>query len=505
MPVSRKISLVIPELDLSDEYRKRFDYKEMINHRIKLLNNYYDLSYSKENRAQMSPLCWYNFQYFEYAVALGAEYKDSHNEEYYRIFRYCFFDYVKQDINLEPYVVSLQIPNLLIAIELFENAIDIKFFEALQFVLYKDYLFLQSNLETHILGNHYLENLKALIIASYYFREDKKCKKYLKMFKSELKEEILSDGMHFELSPMYHKIILEDLLRILCLVKYDSFPKCDWIIDKIQMMINAMYFLENKFNSTPLFNDSGDNIAKSSTQYIMAVNRALGIKPQPCVSLPEAGYYRLDNDAINILIDSGPIGPKYIPGHGHCDCLSFELAINGEKVFVNSGTLLYQGELRAYFRSTKAHNTITMDGNEQSECWGEHRVARRISSIKTEIEPGIVKGEYKNYLGQIHKRTFELKDNEVIVVDEMIGVKSAKSYLHVSDKYFIRNDFVVVSKRGEEVCKIEALNCSTMVFDDGKYAPEFGKQLNSYYVVFSYDGANKKQGYRIKLLRRKEK
>jgi hypothetical protein len=77
---------------------------------------------------------------------------------------------------------------------------------------------------------------------------------------------------------------------------------------------------------------------------------------------------------------------------------------------VNSGTYHYQDKLRKYFRSTQAHNTVKIGSHEQSECWGEHRVAKRIKGVKASLNGSSVCGEYKNYANEKHKRTFLLEN-----------------------------------------------------------------------------------------------
>ena len=79
--------------------------------------------------------------------------------------------------------------------------------------MYAQYLHLQKKLELHLLGNHYLENLKAVMLGALYFKEPGVYDDYKSRLLEELEEQILPDGMHYERSPMYHKIVLEDLMR----------------------------------------------------------------------------------------------------------------------------------------------------------------------------------------------------------------------------------------------------------------------------------------------------
>lgn len=90
------------------------------------------------------------------------------------------------------------------------------------------------------------------------------------------------------------------------------------------------------------------------------------------LSFPASGYFRLEPTPGDVLVvDCGPIGPDYQPGHAHCDTLSFELSLNGRRVIVDSGCSQYvDGEIRQYNRGSLGHNTLAIDGVNQSEVWG---------------------------------------------------------------------------------------------------------------------------------------
>lgn len=57
--------------------------------------------------------------------------------------------------------------------------------------------------------------------------------------------------------------------------------------------------------------------------------------------LAGSGYVRLQLRPTLVLLDIGDIGPDYLPGHAHADTLSFELALAGQRMLVNSGTSCY--------------------------------------------------------------------------------------------------------------------------------------------------------------------
>jgi hypothetical protein len=92
---------------------------------------------------------------------------------------------------------------------------------------------------------------------------------------------------------------------------------------------------------------------------------------------PQGGYYLL-GDAfdtpreVKIVADAGPLGYLSIAAHGHADALSFTLSAAGQPVLIDPGTYGYHSEpkWRRYFRGTRAHNTVCIDGLDQSRFAG---------------------------------------------------------------------------------------------------------------------------------------
>ncbi len=501
----RNISVMIPVLDCDAAFVSRFSPDGLKKKEVTLLNKKFVADYTTNARKVMKPLYRFNLYYFEYAVALGAEYKRTGNSEYIVAFTDLYKDYLDAKVAMHPYVISLHIPNILIALDFFGDSLDAEFLQEIHKELYSQYKYLLRHLEKHLLANHYFENLKAVVIASYFFREDNVCKRYMKKLYGQVKEQVLSDGVHFELSPMYHKIILEDLLRIAKLSENEDFPKCEWLKPEIKKMLDAMASMEKGFGRTPLFNDSGDNVAKSASCLEKACKDILGISPTYKNSLASSGYYKLYDGDIAVMVDVGKIGPDYNPGHGHCDCLSFELCFDGNPLFVNAGTYEYQGDMRKYFRSTRAHNTLMIGTHEQSECWGEHRVARRIKNVFAENDGNTLIGEFKNYLGEKHKRILNLEERAFTVMDFITSTSedTVSSYLHLAEGFsFVLNEgnIDVVDKNGKKICKIVPQGCEVII-DDSElqcvYAPEFGMLQKSECLKFMWMVDKKQHGYKI--------
>ena len=267
----KKPDLFVDGLHNDEEYLLRF---KTIDNTVDILNQRVELKY--RNRNDISPLIKFNLEYFEYAIVWAQKGIP------FSFFKTKWKEYVDSNVPLHPYVISLQIPNVVIALSIYKVD-DQDIFDE----LYARYKWLIKNQEKHLLANHYFENLKAIVIGSYLFNDSKTFKKYLRKLQKECDEEILEDGVHFELSPMYHKLVLEDLILIrkICNEK--------WIDEYIAKMMNASLILEKGFGRTPLFNDSGDNVSKSVFALKKSCNSELGIEAFDNCSLADSRTYVL--------------------------------------------------------------------------------------------------------------------------------------------------------------------------------------------------------------------
>ncbi|MFC7807182.1 alginate lyase family protein [Streptomyces olivaceus] len=128
--------------------------------------------------------------------------------------------------------------------------------------------------------------------------------------------------------------------------------------------------------------------------------------------------------------DGGPHGFLSIAAHAHADALSVEVRHDGVDVLADPGTFCYHGQLvwRRYFRSTLGHNTLELDGTDQSVSGGPFlwtRHARsRVLAVETPQE-GVSRwcAEHDGYGRTVHRRRVELADvsRELRVVDEVRG------------------------------------------------------------------------------------
>ena len=247
--------------------------------------------------------------------------------------------------------------------------------------LHAQFKFLINNIEYQFLGNHLLENGFAMLFGAYYFRDKALCRTAKRILYRQLAEQILDDGAHFELSPMYHQIMLNRVLDCYNLVTNNPWGKnhadlAGLLGFKAGVMLGWLEQISFSDGSIPLLNDSAGKIAPTTAQLKEYATRLSigGVKKR----LSACGYRKVERGSAELVIDVGPVGPDYIPAHAHADTLNFELALSGHRVIVDSGVSTYEkNDERQYQRSTEAHNTVSIDGKDSSEVWGGFRVGRR--------------------------------------------------------------------------------------------------------------------------------
>lgn len=495
-----KANFLIPSLDFNSDYLSRFDTEKILNNEFDFININHKVSLDTAwNDKSLQHLWRYNLHYFEYLYKLGFLYlHNDKNPKYYEKYKELVVNWIDNNPcpygdGWHPYTISLRITNWISTYGIFIDEIknDISFRNQMVGSLYIQYSYLKKNLEKDVLGNHYFENIKALIIGSIFFGEEHVKSKFSKELIKQLKEQILEDGMHFELTPMYHKIILEDLIKITVWLKNESvYAKLRQYINK---MIDVVYSFEEGFGKTPAFNDSTDGISKNYECLLETCKKEFDLTPKFIDSFNDSGYYILRNNQYKLIFDCGEICPSYLPAHGHCDALSYELSIDGIPILVNSGTYQYEGgEWRNHFRKTKAHNTVMIGDREQSQFWGSFRVASRISDVKRSRfnYEGInfISGSYKTYFGSKHTRFIsEIDENILLILDKVESNSSeeVRSYVHLDpDVKATLNETIEIEKDNLSL-NIIPVSVKDAVISKGWYSSAFNLKDENKHIVFS--------------------
>ncbi len=333
--------------------------------------------------------------------------------------------------------------------------------------------------EFHLLGNHLFVNSKALLFASALFGLDDKSSVYekaLRILTYELEEQFLADGAHFELSPMYHSLAMEDLLDLYQLSSFlpSTFPS-KIILEKYYLGMNWLSLMKYNNEEFAHFNDCSNGIAPTYKE-LEKLAFKIGLNQKPSLEsrliyFPQSGFAVAKDSKIHLVADIGPIGPDYLPGHAHADTLSFELAVDGKRIVVNSGTSEYGlSQERFRQRSTAAHSTIEVDSQSSSEVWSGFRVARRArvtqiekNVLEDKIEFSAIHDGYTRLSNKPkHKRQWNLGEEYLEILDEVSGRNNSiqlRFYLH-PDMEISQNDteiFLYSSSRA--IAKINSNQC----------------------------------------------
>jgi hypothetical protein len=234
----------------------------------------------------------------------------------------------------------------------------------------------------------------------------------LEILESQLPRHVQPDGVYFEQSSYYHRYTTDFYIHLAILLRLNDLSLPRELEPKLVSLLDHLMYITRPDGTTPFVGDddggrlvmlddrpANDFRAALATGAVL-LNRSdykfvageaaeetlwlLGVEglrsfdqiasEQPAkqsVAFPHGGYYAMRDDwsptANYLLFDCGPHGMANC-GHAHADALAIELAANGRTVLVDPGTFTYTGgkESRDWFRSSMAHNTVTVDGESSS-------------------------------------------------------------------------------------------------------------------------------------------
>ena len=265
---------------------------------------------------------------------------------------------------------------------------------------------LQRNVEDDVLGNHVIRNARSLVLGGTAFGAAPPVRQGIELLRRELREQVLPDGGHYERSPSYHLVVLRDLLEI------QAASPHSWLGEAIERMRGFAAGLQRPDGVAALFNDGT----------VDAPQLELPEPPEGLAVFPDSGFVVVREGPLWLAFRCGPSAPDFLPAHAHADALSFQLWWRGRPVVIDPGTYTYEpGADRDWFRSTRAHSTVRVDGRDQFRLWGAFRsgplpkvslrYAREQAVEASVVLPGRIR----------HVRRIEWAGNEVVVDDRLEG------------------------------------------------------------------------------------
>ena len=462
-----------------------------------------------------APKLWqYNLHYFEYlwdlsfddARTLAEDWIDRHTPEIGRV-------------GWEPYPTSLRLVNwtaFFFGRRREDTLADEAFRDRLFASIVRQADWLSRNIERHLMGNHLFENGVALALVGAAF-EGPDARRFRRIgqgiLEREIPEQTLADGGHFERSPMYHCRILYGLLALANTGDDALDALCR---EPAARMAAALANMTHPDGRIALFNDSAFGIYNPPTELIDYA-RTLGVTDRDTANndaghfaLPQTGYFGARDDAGTFfIIDAGPVGPDYIPGHAHGDIFSFELSWKGRRVVVDSGCFSYlPGEMRDYCRSTRAHNTVEVGGADQCEFWGTFRVARRGRPRDVRFERRddgfVLEGRHDGYRrlpgAPVHRRRAVWREAGVLMVRDRVTSGRpvrwvSRLHLHPDCRAEREGDDAVRIETDRVALRVRFAGPGELSIGRSWYCPRFGQRMENTVIEFASAGRGEESAF----------
>ena len=266
-------------------------------------------------------------------------------------------------------------------------------------------------------GNHYLCDGVGLVFLGVFFGDTRKGRHWLEIGRSivvdEIEQQTTADGVDFEQSTAYHRLVLEAFLTAYLLLRAAGADLPDAAWSRLERMLEFVGAYTKPDGSVPLIGDADDGrVQKLGTQalndhrYLLSAGAAIfgrsdfkagagsfhdeafwllgpdGLQRFAAAPVDPAtprskafsdgGVFVLRSRAAHVVIDCAEVGMRGRGGHGHNDILSFELWMNGANWVTDCGAYLYTAsrEWRNRFRSTEFHNTVQVDEEELNRFIG---------------------------------------------------------------------------------------------------------------------------------------
>ena len=463
------------------------------------------------------PRLWqYNLHYFEFLWAL--DYPEA---------RAVVADWIANHalargrVGWEPYPTSLRLVNwcgYFFGHHADRIASDAGFRDELWRSVHVQAEWLGGHLETHLLGNHLLENAAALAFCGSCFAgptADAWYRRGRDLLAEQLPEQILDDGGHCERSPMYQLRVA----YVLAALRNSGRPDLSELVDDpLARTLRALGHLCHPDGDIALLNDSAVGVYNAPERLRgwwaqLAGRPPSSATPAPgAFSLPATGFFGALHDSGHYVIcDAGRLGPDHLLAHAHGGIFSFELSLRGQRVVVDSGVYGYEpDEMRHYCRSTRAHNTVEVDGQSQCEFWSAFRVGRRGGprDVASEATGGGFRlsgwhDGYERLRGRPrHRRHFAWNERGILMVKDAItssrevrGV--SRLHLHPACRIVRLEGKAAVIEHPHGRFGVRFAGAGALDVEASYYCPEFGSRIDNRALAFSAAGSPIETGFCI--------
>ena len=284
-------------------------------------------------------------------------------------------------------------------------------------------------------GNHTIAEAVGLLHAAVLLPELPKADQWqarsLTLLTEEIDRQILPDGGSLE-QAFWYLLFIVDLAELAVRLLDHKGQACPEVLRAA--VRRGRSFLADLGQDRDLWPEVGDKDGGFALSPYWETRPAENRIASGLQTFEAAGYSILragKRPEVSVLLDHGPLGMAPLFGHGHSDALALRLAVDGHALLIDPGTYFYGGEAdwRRYFRSTRAHNTVEVDGQDQAKQQGAFQWTKPFACTLIKSETGAdgclrLLAEHQGYreLGVLHRRALAVfADGRVLVVDRLLG------------------------------------------------------------------------------------
>ncbi|MCB0034296.1 MAG: alginate lyase family protein [Anaerolineales bacterium] len=524
---------------------------QLVKHTFTFLNQTHhfsshpiDWSYTPDG----DPLWTYNLHYFEYSLELLWAFKLTNQKSYLSTLNQLIEHWIDHNpfwdaVAWNAYPLSKRVMHWCMLLGPLHQIDEFRtLLPKLQASLGQQAEFLAENLEYDVDNNHLITNGRALVWLGIYLSNHPDAaqwyQKGLTILENEAQRQVLPDGGHYERSSSYQGVVLQDFLETIMLQQAANKPVSPILRTTCVKMCEYIYHMLRPDGRLPLLNDSVDGYplptadllaicaVKLQLPYLTnSIQAEIGpyadwlldgdaykqldklpsqAEATTSHAYPDSGYFVLRDEDTYLLFDCGEVGPTHSAAHAHADTLNIELFAAGQAIFVDPGVYEYQsGSWRNLFRSTKMHNTVTVDELDQSVMWASFRVAEmaRPELLEWVASETItrVSGKHDGYARLndqiVHKRTVTFEKPNRFVITDVMTSKGREP--HQYDLWFHLGPTCIAVESAEKsvVCQFEGglqvniepqhIPQTTFKVDRGWYSSSWKQKEEIYTICFS--------------------
>lgn len=297
----------------------------------------------------------------------------------------------------------------------------------------------------------------------------------------EMKNQVYEDGVDYEASISYHRLVAEFFGYSALLGKFNGVEFSPAFLARLEKMFEFAWHYTKPNGLAPQIGDNDDGRLfifedfyswdRRDHRHLFWLANALFLENKKFVqSWGAGGIYIMRKDDFYCIVDCGQNGQNGNAGHAHNDTLSFELAFGGEDFIIDPGAFVYTGDRKARkrFRGTRMHNTVMIDEEEMNRF----RLFR-LFSMKNDAIPTVNKWEsmethdfldaehngYERLRNPvIHRRTFKFdkKNRSLEIKDFFIGkgTHTLQWNFHFAPDIMVRqahHDRMITEKNGKKM------------------------------------------------------